>query len=44
MEHNGLKLYAMARIQFVDINLFPMSSGESELASEQTNERSGARK
>ena len=32
------------RIQFIDINLFPISSGASECASERTNERSGARK
>ena len=31
------------RIQFIDINRFPMSSGASEWASERTNERSGAR-
>ena len=31
------------RIQFMDKNLFPMSSGTREWASERTNERSGAR-
>ena len=31
------------RIKFIDKNLFPMSSGESERASERENERSGVR-
>ena len=31
------------RMQFIDINRFPMSSGVSEWARERTNERSGAR-
>ena len=40
--HSGLRLWNR-RIQFKDINRFPMSLGVSEGASERTNERSGER-
>ena len=39
-----VKIVRNRRIQFTEINLFPMSSGASEWASEQSNERRGARK